>query len=113
MTTSMTGRIEAAADSRVYIGVDRRARVAPRPNARSFVLAGAFLVLASLPFALLAGRGQLPDDFDARTLNVALVAMTALLALVVGCVVLMQWRLTGETRSLRIGIAVLLLAVAF
>jgi signal transduction histidine kinase len=77
------------------------------------VLAGSFLVVVSLPFALIAGRGPLPADLDARTLNVALLAMTALLAVVVGSVVVMQWRLTGETRSLRIGVAVLLLALAF
>jgi signal transduction histidine kinase len=111
--TSVTGRVRDAGERRVYIGVDRRARVGPRPNPRDFVLAGSFLVVASLPFALIAGRGPLPHDFDARTLNVALLAMTALLALVVGSVVVMQWRLTGETRSLRIGVAVLVLALAF
>jgi signal transduction histidine kinase len=77
------------------------------------VLGCSLLVVVSLPFALIAGRGPLPEQLDARTLNVALLAMTALLAVVVGSVVVMQWRLTGETRSLRIGVGMLLLALAF
>jgi len=113
MTPSVTRRLEGTAESRAYVGMDRRARIDPRPSAGSFVVAGAVLVVASVPFALIAGRGPLPDDFDARTLNVALLAMTVLLAFVVGCVVVMQWRYTGETRPLRIGIATPLVALAF
>jgi signal transduction histidine kinase len=97
-----------------YAGVDRRARAAVvPPSPREFFLAGLLLLVLAVPFGLIGGRGPLPESFDARALNASLLAMTALLAVVVGSVAVMRWRITGESTSLRVGLAVLMFAFAF
>lgn len=96
-----------------YAGPDRRAAIVPSPpNPREFVLAGAILVVVTLPFWLVDGRGPFPDALDARSLNSAVIAMTALLAVVVGSAGVLRWRIIGEAVSVRIGLAVLLLGAA-
>lgn len=104
-----TGRDRAG----FYAGPDRRSgAVAVPPNTREFLLAGSILVVISLPFALTGGRGPVPDSLDAPALNGALGAMTALLAVIVGSVSIVRWRVIGEATSLRVGLGVVLLGPA-
>jgi signal transduction histidine kinase len=65
-----------------------------------------------LPFALMAGDEPMSRSAHWPSLNAALGATGALLAVIVGAFGVMRWRLTGEAAALRIGVAVLFIGVA-